>query len=827
MRFLKVIAVLFSLALLVVAGGVGGALYGLWHYGRDLPDFKQLADYQPPTATRLHAGDGRLIAEYAIENRVFVPIESIPLPVIQAFVAAEDQNFYTHPGVDALALARAVVTNVQNYFQNRRLVGASTITQQVAKNFLLTNEVSLDRKIKEAILAFRIEKALSKDRILELYLNEIYLGYGSYGVASAALNYFDKPLADLTVEEAAYLAALPKAPTNYHPIRQHNAARARRNYVIGRMADDGYISPEQAQAARESALVVKPPRDVLSVEARYFVEEVRRELVRHFGGAGVNEGGLSVRTTIDPALQVIARDVLRDGLIAYDRRHGYRGPLGRVDVSGDWMSALAAVETPPGAENWRIAAVLSVSAQEATVGFVDGETGAVPLAEVRWAREALEDQRVGPSIRSVDAVLEPGNVILVEAVSEGPPAQEGGEPVQYPPETYALRQVPAVEGGIVALDPHTGRVLAMQGGWEFARSEFNRATQAARQPGSAIKPFIYLAALEDGYAPNTMILDAPFVIDQGPGLPKWKPSNFSRQFYGPSTMRVGVEKSRNLMTVRLAQAIGMEKVSDTVERFGITDEMPEQLAMALGSGETKLLDLTAAYAMLVNGGRRITPTLIDRVQDRHGRTIFRHDTRECSGCRVSAWEGQRPPRLPDDRERLVNPVSAYQVVSMLEGVVQRGTGRSIAAVGKPLAGKTGTTNESRDAWFIGFSPDLAVGVFIGFDTPTPLGRTPWGGQETGSSVAAPVFKAFMERALERKPTIPFRTPPGMRLVRIDAETGALAGPGSRQVIQEAFRAGTEPQRTDGSILIDGSEGSEIISTLTPRGGAAGSTGGLY
>lgn len=827
MRFLKVIAVLFSLALLVVAGGVGGALYGLWHYGRDLPDFKQLADYQPPTATRLHAGDGRLIAEYAIENRVFVPIESIPLPVIQAFVAAEDQNFYSHPGVDALALARAVVTNVQNYFQNRRPVGASTITQQVAKNFLLTNEVSLDRKIKEAILAFRIERALSKDRILELYLNEIYLGYGSYGVASAALNYFDKPLADLTVEEAAYLAALPKAPTNYHPIRQHNAARARRNYVIGRMADDGYISPEQAQAARESALVVKPPRDVLSVEARYFVEEVRRELVRHFGGAGVNEGGLSVRTTIDPALQVIARDVLREGLIAYDRRHGYRGPLGRVDVSGDWMSALAAVETPPGAENWRIAAVLSVSAQEATVGFVDGETGAVPLAEVRWAREVLEDQSVGPSIRSVDAVLEPGDAILVEAVSEGPPAQEGGQPVQYPPETYALRQVPAVEGGIVALDPHTGRVLAMQGGWEFARSEFNRATQAARQPGSAIKPFIYLAALEDGYAPNTMILDAPFVIDQGPGLPKWKPSNFSRQFYGPSTMRVGVEKSRNLMTVRLAQAIGMEKVSDTVERFGITDEMPEQLAMALGSGETKLLDLTAAYAMLVNGGRRIAPTLIDRVQDRHGRTIFRHDTRECSGCRVSAWEGQRPPRLPDDRERLVDPVSAYQVVSMLEGVVQRGTGRSIAAVGKPLAGKTGTTNESRDAWFIGFSPDLAVGVFIGFDTPTPLGRTPWGGQETGSSVAAPVFKAFMERALESKPTIPFRTPPGMRLVRIDAETGALAGPGSRQVIQEAFRAGTEPQRTDGSILIDGSEGSAIISTLTPRGGGAGSTGGLY
>lgn len=808
MRFVgRAFLYLFFLGMLVGVAGLGVVGWAFWHYGQGLPDYKQLADYEPPTSTRVHAGDGRLLAEFAVESRVFVPIDAIPKRVSEGFIAAEDQNFYRHFGVDIQALIRAVITNVVHVTQGRRLVGASTITQQVAKNFLLTNEVSIARKVKEAILALRIERALNKDRILELYLNEIYLGYRSYGVAAAALNYFDKSLDDLTIAEIAYLAALPKGPNNYHPVRRKEAAIARRNWVIDRMLEENFITAEEAAIATASPLVVQNHADADLVDAGYFLEEVRRDLGDRFGEDGLYSGGMSVRTSLDPTLQEMARQSLRDGLIAYDHRHGYRGAVGRVGDNEPWLEALVAFQIPAGALNWVPAAVLSVDKDKAQIGLRDNSTGTIPLDEVRWARAALggEDRTVGPSIKSVTDVLKVGDIILVEPVTQTTPNEEGETPKPYPEGTYGLRQIPEVNGAIVAMDPHTGRILAMSGGWSFETSQFNRATQAYRQPGSAFKPFVYLTALENGYTPATIILDAPFVIDQGPGLGKWKPSNFSNEFYGPSPMRVGIEKSRNLMTVRLAQAIGMDKVSETVERFGIVKNMPPQLAMSLGSADVRLIDMVAAYGALVNGGKKVEPTLIDRIQDRNGKTVFRHDDRTCAECDVKYWDNQPVPILPDNRIQLTTPTSAYQIVTMLEGVVQRGTGRSIAQLGKPLGGKTGTTNDSRDTWFVGFSPDLVAGIFIGFDTPIPLGRQPWGGQETGSSVAAPVFKEFMGQALADKPAIPFRTPPGIRMVRIDAETGKLASPSSNKVIQEAFKAGTEPGANSDGVIITGND----------------------
>jgi len=805
MRLLAKLAVgLFALTLLGAVVGAGGLLFVLWHYGRSLPDHQQLASYEPPTTTRVHAGDGRLIAEYAIEPRVFVPIYAIPAHVRQSFIAAEDQNFYTHPGVDFIALARAVVQNVMLVAQGRRPIGASTITQQVAKNFLLSNDLSIERKIREAILAFRIEKALSKDRILELYLNEIYLGYGSYGVAAAALNYFDKSLNDLTIDEAAYLAALPKAPNNYHPVRRTEAAIARRNWVIGRMVEDGYVNAEAAMTAMARPLGVKPTGGTQIVDAGYFLEEVRKELAQRYGENGLYKGGLSVSTTLDPKLQDIAERTLKDGLIAYDLRHGWRGAPENIPVTDNWLPQLNGVRMRPGDTGWVRALVFEVSKTEARIGLEDGTGGRIPLSELRWARRQQDNEARsrGPRVEGAGDVLAPGDVVYVEPVTQTTP-EEGKKPEAYPPGTYALRQVPEVQGGLAAIDPHTGRVLAIAGGWSFAESEFNRSIQARRQPGSSFKPFVYLTALERGYTPATIVLDAPVVIDQGPGLGKWKPDNFSNKFYGPSPMRVGIEQSRNLMTVRLAQAIGMPAVVDTALRFNIVDRLDPVLSMSLGAGETTVLRLTAAYAMLVNGGKKITPSLIDRVQDRNGKTIFRHDARSCDGCDYVRWVGQPVPVLPDTREQLVDPASAYQIVSMLEGVVQRGTGRMIASLDRPLAGKTGTTNDGREAWFVGFSPDLAVGMYVGFDTPTPLGRTPWGSEETGSSAAAPMFKEFMQKALDGKPKNPFRTPPDVRLVRIDAATGRLAGPGTEKAILEAFKPGTEPTRGQATVFIAG------------------------
>ena len=796
--FLRACLVLFVLGIFGAIAGVGAGVYGLWHYGRDLPDYKQLADYEPPTVTRLHAGDGRLIAEYAKERRVFVPVAAMPRRVKQAFIAAEDQNFYRHYGVDFVALARAVVTNVANYAQGRRPVGASTITQQVAKNFLLSNEVSIERKIKEAILAFRIERALSKDRILELYLNEIYLGYGSFGVAAAALNYFNKSMDELTTAEAAYLAALPKAPNNYHPVKKRRAAKDRRNWVVGRMLEEGFIKPDTARIARNAPLAVVSRDAIQFVVADFFVEEVRRELIDRYGEEGLYEGGLSVRTTLDPRLQKIADETLRAGLIAYDRRHGWRGPVASIAIDGGWRGRLRMVKQPNGVGSWLLAAILEVTDGKVKIGIENGEIGAIPLSELKWARAWKKGQLRGPSVKMPSDVLKPGDVVMVEPLRE-PKAEDAPAHIVDGIRQYSLQQIPGIQGGIVALDPHTGRVLALSGGYDFTSSEFNRVTQAARQPGSAFKPFVYLAALEKGYTPTTRILDAPFVLDQGPGLRKWKPSNYAKRFYGPSPMRLGIEKSRNLMTVRLARAIGMEAVAEYARRFNIVEALPLQLSMALGAGETTLLRLTAAYGMLVNGGKKITPTFIDRIQDRNGRTIFRHDKRDCSKCSAVERIGNRPPSVPDLRERIADAVSAYQIVSMLKGVVQRGTGRRVRAVGKPIAGKTGTTNKEMDTWFVGFAPDLAVGVFAAFDRPRPLGR-----RETGSSVSAPIFRDFMARALEGKPAIPFRVPPGVRLVRINLTTSRPAAPGDKNVILEAFRSGSEPGG-DGAV-IDGSDG---------------------
>lgn len=797
---LKLFLITLSLIVVLAAAGAGGAAYILYRYGRDLQDYKQLADYEPAMMTRVHAGDGHLIAEYAKERRVFVPVAAMPRRVVNAFVAAEDQNFYTHVGVDPVALARAIVMNVVYYWRGRKLIGASTITQQVAKNFLLTNEVSMERKIKEAILAFRIERALPKDRILELYLNEIYLGYGSYGVAAAALNYFNKSLDELTMAEAAYLAALPKAPNNYHPIRKSRAAKARRDWVIGRMLEEGFVDRDTAELAKHAALRVIPRTATEFVEADYFVEEVRRELADKFGEDQLYEGGLSVRTTLDSRLQGFAEQALRQGLITYDRRHGWRGPLTNIAVDNGWFGPLLGVKRPLGVDEWSLAVVLGVDEAGVDIGVVDGVVGHLPLEELTWAREPRKNRRLGPKITHPGEVLKIGDVVLVEPAPKVPDVDVKTQPAPPDPTEearYGLRQIPGIEGAIVVLDPHTGRVLAMNGGFHYALSEFNRATQALRQPGSAFKPFVYLAGLDNGFTPGTLILDAPFVLDQGPGKRKWKPANYSKKFYGASPMRIGIEKSRNLMTVRLARAIGMETISEYAGRFDIMKNMPWQLSMSLGAGETTLLRLTAAYAMLVNGGKRVTPTFIDRIQDRDGKTVFRHDLRPCEGCVVDEWRNDPVPLLPDVREAVTSPASAYQIVSMLKGVVQRGTGRRIRAVGKPLAGKTGTTNREMDTWFIGFSPDLAVGVFAGFDRPKPLGR-----RETGSSVAAPIFRDFMTLALKGKPSIPFRIPPNVRLVRVEAATGRAARPGDKQVVLEAYKIGAEDGK---AVLIDGSD----------------------
>ena len=788
-KLLTALFVLMCLGLLTVAGGI---IWVFWNWGQDLPDYRQLAKYEPPVATRIHAGNGALLAEFASQKRVFVPVKSMPPQLVNAFLSAEDKAFYQHIGVDPLALARATVTNIINYGSGRRPVGASTITQQVAKNFLLTNELSLDRKIKEAILAIRMERAFSKDQIMALYLNEIYLGAASYGVAAAALNYFDKALDELELHEMAYIAALPKAPSNYHPVKNTRAALGRRNWVLTQMYRNGFIEEADAKAAQLLPLGVRPRTGFDSASAPYFTEEVRRIIKSEYGDKVLYEGGLSVRTTIDPHTQKLAERAMREGLEALDRRQGWRGALAQRDDSLDIDQQLDVLTAS--LPDLRYAAlVTSVSASEASI-YVNGSTGRIPFALARWAYPPRREDGVRPpKITALTEALSVGDIVIVQPPSEAPDLASE----EFTPEEndYALGQRPAVEGAIVVLDPHTGRLLAMSGGYDYRVSEFNRAIQAQRQPGSAFKPFVYLAALDKGYAPTTRILDAPLVVDQGQGKPKWKPANYTRRFYGPSIMRVGIEKSRNLMTARLAMDIGMPVIREYAEKFGINEDLPEYLSMSLGAGETNLLALTAAYGQLVNGGKKISPSLIDRIQDRYGQTILKHDKRACEACDApEGWSGQPVPELVDNRQQLTDKASAFQMVSMLEGVITRGTGRQIKELGLVLAGKTGTTNDNTNAWFIGFSPDLVTGVYVGYDVPRPLGK-----RETGSTVAVPIFKQFMRDAMAGKPTIPFRRPAGISLIPVHAETGERVLPDDKMAVLEVFKPGQRPQT---NILID-------------------------
>lgn len=785
----------------------------VWHISKELPDSAQLKNYEPPVMTRVHAGDGSLIAEYARERRLYLPIQAVPKPVVAAFLSAEDKNFYKHVGIDPEGIARAVVTSLRS--SGKRQQGGSTITQQVAKNFLVGSERSYDRKIREALVALRIEAAYSKDRILELYLNEIYLGSaggpGSYGVAAAALNYFGKSVHELNIQESAYLAALPKAPTNYHPFRQREAAIERRNWVIDRMVENGYIQREEGDKAKKAPLGVNP-RSVTpnSMAAGFFAEEVRRDLAERYGEKRLYEGGLSVRTTIDPKMQLMARKALADGLVRFDEARGWRGAVQKIELGArEWGLALAEVPALGDVQPWRLAVVLSTAADSAQIGLqpkkeaggqvaTERQTGTIGAEGIRWTRRA----RVGQA-------LAPGDVVYVE-------------PVDGKPNQYRLRQIPEISGAIVVMDPYTGRVQAMVGGFSFDQSEFNRATQALRQPGSSFKPFVYSTALDNGYTPSSIILDGPIEIDQGGGLGVWRPENYDGKSTGPHTLRYGIQFSKNLMTVRLAKDVGMPLIAEYARRFGIYDDMLPVLAMSLGAGETTVMRLTTAYAMLVNGGRRIKPTLIDRIQDRWGATIYKHDERVCEGCEAEKWNGQREPRLVDNRDQVLDPLTAYQMVSILEGVVQRGTATVVKEVGKPLAGKTGTTNDAKDVWFVGFSPDLAVGVFMGYDKPQSLGNSATAGQ-----YAAPVFRDFMKMALKDKPATPFRVPPGIKLISVDPRSGMRAsGAGA---FLEAFKPGTAPPDSYSVMGVSGDGGLRNGGSVSPdaqRGVGAG-TGGLY
>jgi penicillin-binding protein 1A len=787
----RLVRFLFVLGLVGLLGAAVAG-YGLYrHVAADLPDYRWLADYQPPQMSRIYAADSRLLAELAAERRVFVPIEAIPPRLAQAFVSAEDQRFWEHHGVDPIGILRAVVTNIEQYGTGRRLGGASTITQQVAKNMLVGADRTMTRKLREAILAVRIEEALPKERILEIYLNEIFLGAQAYGVAAAAQAYFNKGLDELTVGEMAFLGALPKAPNNYNPVRFPEAARSRRDWVLDRMAEDAAISPEEAQAAKAEPIIPRPMRrpEVVQV-GQHFTEEVRRELISRFGQDQTVQGGLVVRTSLDPALQAATETVLRHGLMAFDRRRGgWRGPVAQITASRtEWMPQLEAVQRPGGAlPEWRLAVALEVRDREARLGWVERpdprgasqpRTGTLHLEDLGWARRVLGEGRLGAAPRRMQDVLAPGDVVMVETVAGAQPGGQPGRTVR--PEHLALRQIPQVEGAVVALDPGTGRVLAMAGGWSFDKSQFNRVTQALRQPGSAFKPFVYLPALEAGIPPNQRFLDGPIEIATPQGI--WRPTNYSGGGNGYVSIRTALEKSLNLVTVRVAQQIGMDRVSDAAARFGVIPHMPRYLAMSLGSGETTVLRMAAGYAGFVSGGRQVVPTLIDSVQDQRGRVIWRSDQRGCVGCDATApgiGPGAEPPELTDERRQITDPIAAYQMVNILQGVVQRGTGtRAGQGLNRPVAGKTGTTNDYVDNWFVGFTPDIVIAVWLGYDEPRTLGNG-----ETGGQNAAPIFHDVLEAALRGSPPVPFRAPPGVALVRMTTESGAT--------IMEAFQPGTE------------------------------------
>ena len=736
------VAVLSFIALAALATGI----YAAWLF-HDMPDAGDLVDYHPPTATRAYAWDGTLIGEFSRERRIFVPYDAIPAQTAQAFLAAEDHSFFKHSGVDVGGFGRAMAKNVINLAQGRRLEGGSTITQQVAKNILLGNEQTIGRKLKEAILAGQLERTLSKERILELYLNEIWLGYRSYGVGAAAYNYFGKSLSELTLAESAYLASLPKGPDNYHPIRRKAQAIARRNWVLDQMADLGWVTRAEAEAAMKQDLVVQPaPTRSQYRDADYFVEEVRRIALNmgELGDERLNAGGYYMRTTLDPRLQSAAKTALMNGLETYDRRHGWRGAWGHVNTLEGWQDVARKTPKPRERAEWKRAVVTSVAGGNVQVQTIDGATGPIAGPDIAWAR-------AGRGIGT-------GDLIFVAPNAEGP--------------GFRLKQVPAANGALVAMEPYSGRVVSMVGGYSFSLSSFNRATQALRQPGSSFKPIVYAAALEAGYTPASVVLDAPITL-RGYNGQAWSPENYKHDYLGPLVLRRGLELSRNTMTVRLAQAIGMTRVSGMAERLGVTKKMDKVLAMALGSGETTVYRMAGAYSTFVNGGRLVQPHLIEMVEDRNGKVIWRADRRECDRC-SAGFGGDESPRILRTGEQVMDPITAYQITSMLEGVVQRGTATQASSVGKPLGGKTGTTNDYRSAWFMGFSPHLVVGVYIGFDDNRSLGNN-----ETGAVAAVPIFTEFMTEALKDKPPEPFKAPSNAKYAMIRG-------------VREAFRPGTEP-----------------------------------
>ena len=835
---LRTLGFLFATSVILGLAGSGVAGFLLWKASRDLPDYDSLAKYEPPVMTRIHAHDGSLMAEYSKERRIFVPMNTIPKMVWGAYLSAEDKRFFEHPGLDMHGIARAGFKAVENALKGskRRAEGASTITQQVAKNFLLSSDRTLERKLKEAILSLRIEKAYKKERILELYLNEIYLGLGAYGVAGAALTYFGKELGQLEPEEAAYLAALPKAPNNYHPFKYKEKALERRNWILGEMASNGYITRQQAETARAKDLVVNIRNLGTQIYAAdYFAEEVRRTLValyqedglygkseRTSAGDGKVNGGLSVRTTLDPKMQRIARRVLIDGLVAFDRDKGWRGPLQKIDAAGDWGIALGAIDGPADMAPWRLGVVISADKTKAVVGLkpsrmADGKLTAeregvdIPYQEIKWANKK-PSKTPGP----LD-VLAVGDVVWVAPKDPDKPDGVGA--------VWSLMQVPEVAGGMIAMDPHTGRVHAVVGGFSFAASQFDRALQARRQPGSSFKPILYAAAIDNGYKPTSIVLDAPFCKAQANG-DEWCPKNYEdKQSFGPQTLRYGVVKSHNQMTVRLADDMGMPLIVEYSKRFGVYDDLLPVLSMALGAGETTLLRMVTAYSTFPNGGKQVKATLIDRIQDRYGKTIWRHDERDCGKCRVEK-PGEEPD-LIDDRKQIIDPHTAYQMTSIMEGVVVSGTGSRVHEIlpNVPVAGKTGTSNDEKDAWFIGFTPDLVVGVFIGYDSPKPLGKG-----KTGGAFAAPIVGNFLKLALADKRPVPFRQPPGIKSVRINTKTGVRAAGDEKDTMWEFFKPFEEPDDSYSVIGLTSDGGTEFISPEQQKQGSrigSGRPAGLY
>ncbi len=732
----------------------------LWYFSIGLPDYKKLSNYQPPISSRVYSSNNKLIAEYAIEKRLFIPFESVPDKVINAFLSAEDKNFFSHPGIDAKGILRAIIKNIKNISQNKRLEGASTITQQVAKNFLLSNEVSMKRKIKEAILAFRIERAYTKERILELYLNQIYLGQGTYGVAAASLEYFDKSIKELNYSEAALLAALPKAPSKYNPYKFPEIAKFRRNLVLENLEENNFISRKKLEDLKKSKLKLKKRKIEIVNEANSYTEEVRRTVKNIYGFEKLYSQGLSIKTPLNINYQIQALKALRKGIEDYDHRRGWRGPVTNKLKNKNWKNRIDQFKLDP-TLNWHLAEIISLDDNQIRFEILDkkkeSQKGILNFKNVKWTI---------PKSKSIKDVHKIGDIIFIKKEKN----------------LWLLKQYPKVNGGIIVLNPFTGDVLALVGGFNFRKSEFNRVTQAQRQPGSAFKPIVYAAALENGFAPNSIILDAPFVESQGVGLKNWKPENYGKKFYGPSTFRKGIEYSRNLMTVRIAKILGLEEILNLSKKLNIYDEIPELLSVSLGAAETTLMNLTSAYAPFVNGGRKIEPKLISRIQDRRGKTIFLEKNRKCVGCDKFINEEIELPKIENNNEKVISEETAYQMTSILQGAVQRGTAKKLKSLKVPLAGKTGTTNDNYDAWFIGFSSDLVIGVYVGFDNPKSLGKF-----ETGSKSALPIFKNFIENALYKEDFNEFQIPENIYLTSLNYDTGMKSAPGEKKIIIEALK----------------------------------------